>query len=76
MPDNLIADDGKLIFKLNDNSTHSILPEVGDLLIFPANLSHAPMTNTNSNIERIVVAGIWSNIDTNIKLRKKDKTLL
>jgi hypothetical protein len=68
MPNNLVGDDGKLIFKLDDNTTHSILPEVGDLLIFPTTLLHAPMTNTNSDIERIVVAGVWSHIDTTIQM--------
>ena len=76
MPNNLVGDDGKLIFKLDDSTAHSILPEVGDLLIFPTTLLHAPMTNTNSDIERIVVAGVWSHIDTTIQIRKKNKTLL
>jgi hypothetical protein len=76
MPNNLVGDDGKLVFKLDDDTTHSILPEIGDLLIFPTTLLHAPMTNTNSNIERIVLAGVWSYIDTTIQIRKKNKTLL
>jgi hypothetical protein len=75
MPDNLIGDDGKLAFKLDDGSIHMIMPEVDDLLIFPCTLLHAPMNNTNSNIERIVFAGVWSDIDTTIPLRKKNKTL-
>jgi len=76
MPNNLVGDDGKLVFKLDNDTTHSILPEVGDLLIFPTTLLHAPMTNTNSEIERIVFAGVWSYIDDTIKIRKKNKTLL
>jgi hypothetical protein len=76
MPNNLVGDDGKLVFKLDNDTTHSILPEVGDLLIFPTTLLHAPMTNTNSEIERIVFAGVWSYIDTTIQIRKKNKTLL
>jgi hypothetical protein len=75
MPDNLIGDDGKLVFKLDDNTTQSILPENGDLLIFPTTLLHAPMTNTKSNIERIVFAGVWSGIDSNNQNIKKEKTL-
>jgi hypothetical protein len=76
MPNNLVGDDGKLVFKLDDDITHSILPEIGDLLIFPTTLLHAPMTNTNSDIERIVFAGVWSFIDTTIQIRKKNSTLL
>jgi hypothetical protein len=75
MPDVLIEDDGKLVFKLNNGNTHMILPMVGDLIIFPTTLLHAPMNNSNSNLERIVLAGVWSDIDINTKLRKKDKTL-
>jgi hypothetical protein len=76
MPNNLVGDDGKLVFKLDDNTIHAILPEIGDLLIFPTTLLHSPMTNTNSDIERIVFAGVWSYIDTTIQIRKKNKTLL
>ena len=76
MPNNLVSDDGKLIFKLDDDTTHPILPQNGDLLIFPTTLLHAPMTNTASDLERIVVAGVWSHIDTTIQIRKKNKTLL
>jgi predicted 2-oxoglutarate/Fe(II)-dependent dioxygenase YbiX len=76
MPNNLVGDDGKLVFKLENGTTYSILPEVGDLLIFPTTLLHAPMTNTNSEIERIVFAGVWSYIDDTIQIRKKNKTIL
>jgi hypothetical protein len=76
MPDNLIGDDGKLVFKLDDDSIHTILPEVGDLLIFPATLLHAPMTNTNSDLERIVLAGVWNDVSRSDVMRKKNKTLL
>jgi hypothetical protein len=76
MPNNLDGEDGKLVFKLDDDTIHSILPEIGDLLIFPTTLLHAPMTNTKSDMERIVFAGVWSYIDTTIQIRKKNKTLL
>lgn len=75
MPDNLVGDDGKLGFKLDDGGIHMILPEVDELYIFPCTLEHAPMTNVNSNVERIVFAGVWSDIDSNTPLRKKNKTL-
>jgi hypothetical protein len=76
MPDNLEGDDGKLVFKLDDDTTQMILPDVGDLLIFPTSLLHMPNTNTKSELERIVFAGVWSFIDTNIKIKKHNKTLL
>ena len=76
MPHNLIGDDGKLIFKLNDDTTHSILTEIGDLIIFPTTLLHSPMTNTSSDIERIVFAGVFSHIDNTNQIIKKNKTLL
>lgn len=75
MPDNLIEDDGKLAFKLESNEVHMVLPEVDDLYIFPSTLLHAPITNTNSILERIVIAGVWSDIDLGVTL-KNNKTLL
>jgi hypothetical protein len=74
MPHNLIGDDGKLIFKLDDESTQSILPEIGDLIIFPTTLLHMPMTNTASDIERIVFAGVFSHIN-NPTLNYKSKII-
>lgn len=75
MPDNLSGDDGKLAFKLNDGSVHMVLPEVGDLYIFPCTLLHTPISNTNSSLERIVFAGVWSDIDLDHSVKNK-KTLL
>jgi hypothetical protein len=76
MPDNLKNDDGKLAFKLKDGTIKMVLPEVNDLYIFPTTLEHAPMTNTDSTLDRIVLAGVWMELDTKIPLTKKDKTLL
>lgn len=76
MPDNLIEDDGKLMFQLDNGDVHMILPMVSDLLIFPADLLHAPINNPNSNLERIVIAGMWSDIDVNVEFKKKNKTLI
>lgn len=76
MPDNLIGDDGKLMFQLDNGDTHMILPMVKDLLIFPADLLHAPINNPNSNTERIVIAGMWSDIDVTKEFKKKNKTLI
>ena len=76
MPDNLVGDDGKLVFRPDDGPEYMILPEIGDLLIFPASIMHAPLTNTSSNLERIVIGGIWNYIDKSDKIRKKEKTLM
>jgi hypothetical protein len=76
MPNNLVGDDGKLLFKLDDDSEHMILPEVADLLIFPTTLLHAPMTNSQSDIDRIVFAGIFSDINIITPIKKNNKTLL
>jgi hypothetical protein len=75
MPDNLSGDDGKLAFKLDDGSIHMILPEVDDLYIFPCTLSHTPISNQKSSIERIVFAGVFSELDFDSSV-KKNKTVL
>jgi hypothetical protein len=75
MPDNLYGDDGKLAFKLDDETIHMILPEVGDLYIFPCTLQHTPIHNQKSSLERIVFAGVFSELDLNNSVKNK-KTLL
>lgn len=76
MPDNLVGDDGKLAFRMPNGEIKMILPEDDDLLIFPCTAEHAPMTNTRSTVPRIVFAGVWSDININEKIRKREKTLL
>jgi hypothetical protein len=75
MPDKLSGDDGKLAFKLDDGSIHMILPEVDDLYIFPCTLPHTPISNQKSSIERIVFAGVFSELDLDRSV-KKNKTVL
>jgi len=75
MPDNLSGNDGKLAFKLDDGSIHMVLPEVDDLYIFPCTLPHTPISNQKSSIERIVFAGVFSELDFDSSV-KKNKTVL
>jgi hypothetical protein len=75
MPDNISGNDGKLAFKLDDGTIHMILPEVDDLYIFPCNLLHTPMDNRKSSLERIVFAGVFSDLNLDDSIKKK-KTLL
>jgi len=70
MPNNLKQDDGYIYFK-DDNETISMLPEVGDLLIFPSDLKHLPKVNPTSTINRRVIGGIISSVSYKTK-----KTLL
>jgi hypothetical protein len=75
MPDNLKGDDGKLFFMLDDSSVHGVLPNEGDVFIFPANMLHKPNLNSKSNKSRIVMGGIISKLDLNHRFNKKQKTL-
>jgi hypothetical protein len=74
MPNNLSGDEGKLSFKI-DNEEHSILPEEGDIIVFPATLLHKPELCPNSTQPRIVLVGSLMEIDINQILKKKQKTL-
>ena len=74
MPDNLNDTDGTIVFNIN-NKEYSILPEEGELLIFPADVLHMPNTNTSSIKDRMVLAGTLSKIDLNKSFVKHEKTL-
>lgn len=75
MPDNLNGDDGALVFKIG-NIEKSILPNDGELFIFPAELYHKPNTNQSSTKDRIVLAGTMSKMDLSKKYTKRNTTLL
>lgn len=75
MPNNLKNDDGLIYFKSKNGIEHSILPEEGDFLIFPADLEHRPATNTNSTLDRFVIGMNYMRLDINKKYRKLEKTL-
>ena len=71
MPDNLNEQEGKILFRTNEGVEVSYLPQVGDLILFPANLLHKPELNRNSDIERIVYAGGLAMLDYNIEYDSK-----
>ena len=71
MPDNLNNQEGKILFRTNEGIEVSYLPQVGDLILFPANLSHKPELNRNSDIERIVYAGGLAMLNYNIEYDSK-----
>jgi hypothetical protein len=75
MPDNLKGNDGELMFSVN-GVVKSILPEEGDLFIFPAELKHMPNTNQSSTKDRIVLAGTMCKMDLSKKYTKRNTTLL
>lgn len=76
MPNNLEGIEGHLSFKTEDNKIHSILPEEGDLIIFPSNLLHAPELSPNSTKERIVMGGVYTKLDIDKTYIKKEKTFI
>lgn len=76
MPDNLDGQDGKLLFKTSKDEIFDILPQEGDLIIFPATVLHAPMLNTHSTKDRVVYAGVFSDIDTSIQVKKEKKSII
>lgn len=59
MPDNLNGDEGKILFSKTESESTAlkVLPQEGDLIIFPSNLPHMPNTNPNSTKSRITIAG-------------------
>lgn len=76
MPNNLQGTEGCLSFKTEDNKIHTILPEEGDLIIFPSNLLHIPELSPNSTKERIVLGGIYTKLDVDKSYVKKEKTFI
>jgi hypothetical protein len=75
MPNNLLNNEGKLLFKVRD-SEYGILPEEGDVVIFPATLSHKPELSPNSTQERIVIGGNFTEINIEKLLNKKQVSLI
>jgi hypothetical protein len=76
MPNNLQGTEGQLTFKMNDGKIYSILPEEGDLIIFPSHLLHMPELAPNSTNERIVLGGVYTKLDINKIYTKSNKTIL
>jgi hypothetical protein len=76
IPNNLQGTEGHLVFKTDDGKIHSILPEEGDLIIFPSHLLHMPELAPNSTNERIVLGGVYTKLDINKIYTKSNKTIL
>jgi hypothetical protein len=75
MPNNLIGNEGKLSFKIDENE-YDILPNEGDIIIFPATLLHKPEMSPHSTQERIVIGGNFMEIDIDKSISKKQITLV
>ena len=76
MPNNLQGNEGRLFFTTNDYKYEtSILPKVGELYIFPADLLHRPELNPNSTVDRIVVGGSYKKLELGRNQRKIESTL-
>ena len=76
MPNNLKNNEGKLFFKTESGFETSILPEVGDLILFSSKLLHKPDINPNSELDRIVYAGNFVKLDYETDYLKKKKTII
>lgn len=75
MPNNLSNNEGKLSFK-KSTKEYSILPDEGDIVVFPATLLHKPELSPNSTQERIVIGGNFIEIDINRALKKTQISLV
>lgn len=64
IPDNLTGDQGKLMFKSNNGKEVGILPNEGDLIIFPSTLLHKPVDHLNSSKQRVVFCCNFSFLKT------------
>jgi hypothetical protein len=76
MPNNLKDDEGYLLFKTDDGIIHKVLPEEGDVILFPAHLLHTPTLAPNSTNERIVFGGVYTKISTDVEYLKSKKTFI
>mgnify|MGYP000093169880 CR=1 FL=1 len=76
MPNNLKDDEGYLLFKTDDGIIHKILPEEGNVIIFPADLLHTPTLAPNSTNERIVFGGAYTKLYTNVEYLKSKKSII
>lgn len=55
--DEIIGDEGCIVFEDEYKKRHKFLPQVGDIFIFPADLRHTAIPTPNSEKKRIVYAG-------------------
>lgn len=75
-PDNLDEDEGKLFFRTKDGKEFSILPEEGQMILFPSDLPHKPGLNRKSTKKRIVFGANIAVLDRNKKYSKVEKTFI
>jgi hypothetical protein len=75
-PDNLEDNEGFLFFKTKSGEEFKILPEEGQLIMFPSDVLHRPGLNKNSTKKRIVFAANIAILDRNKKYSKKQKSLI
>lgn len=57
--DDIIGDEGMIIFQDETGEKHQFLPKEGDIFIFPGDLRHTAIPTPNSKKERIVYAGSY-----------------
>jgi hypothetical protein len=76
MPDNLKGEEGYLFFRTKDGKITKMMPEVGDLFVFPATLDHRPELNRTSTKDRIVYAGNFMDLDFQTEYTKITKSLI
>jgi hypothetical protein len=76
IPNNLEGDDGYILFRGSDGKITKILPNPGDLVIFPSTLDHMPNINPKSTIDRVVLCGNFISLHDEIMEQKNTKTLI
>jgi hypothetical protein len=72
----LEGNDGFLFFKTKSGEEFAILPEEGQLIMFPSDVFHRPGLNKNSTKKRIVFGANIAILDRNKKYIKKQKSLI
>jgi len=75
-PNNLEDNEGFLFFKTKSGEEFAILPEEGQLIMFPSDVLHRPGLNKNSTKKRIVFAANIAILDRNKKYYKQQKSYI
>ena len=69
--DEIMGDEGCIVFEDENKVKHKFLPEAGDIFIFPADIRHTAIPTPNSNKKRIVYAGSFCiDIENQLKIKK------
>jgi hypothetical protein len=56
-PENLVEDQGKIVFRSKDGNIHKFLPQEMELFIFPADMYHTAIPTPKNDDLRVVYAG-------------------